>query len=74
MFLYQSTEGLLKSVHLLNGASLQQTKEENAAFFHENGIDSYISTVFGKKVLHPVYSWQANAQDIYAWQNNVTSF
>ena len=49
MFLYQSTEGLLKSVHLLNGASLQQTKEENAAFFHENGIDSYISTVFGKK-------------------------
>lgn len=56
MFLYQSTEGLLKSVHLLNGASLQQTKEENAAFFHENGIDSYISTVFGKKVLHPVYS------------------
>ena len=36
MFLYQSTEGLLKSVHLLNGASLQQTKEENAAFLPEN--------------------------------------
>ena len=31
-------------------------KEENAAFFQENGIDSYISTVFRKKVLHPVYS------------------